>query len=178
MRYPIVAFADAAFLSDLHSSVPVEQQTGASWIGHLVTMFGSPIAARSAKVKVLCTSTRDAELLGAVSPLALIERAREVLITLGLQDPAVPSLQYTDSMVLLAALDKFGAQFRSRHLRLQFLILRNAVKEGLVKLAFLRSRNMPADLLTKHLGRVLFESVVRWVLGMEPVPLPPLPGGT
>ena len=174
IEHPLVAFADAAYATDVHAGVPAGAQTGHSWIGGLVTVFGSPVRSFSTAPKVVLSSTRDAELLAAERVCPPVERMRTMLIELGALAADARAMVVSDSMPLLGALVRDGSNFRSRHLRMRYLLLKQEIAEGIVLVCYTASKLMAADGLTKHLGRVAFAEHAPYLLGeaRAPVSLP------
>lgn len=168
---PVVAFADASYAFDVGGSVPVEKQTGHSWGGELVTVYGNVVFARSFKIKVVLASTKAAETVVVADTCKPIERIRTMLIEIGRQREEEASWLMTDSRVLMGALVKIGAKYRTRHLRMQFLLLQQDIDEGLIVVRFQRTDLMGADGLTKHLGRIKFLVHRAWLSGRAQIPV-------
>jgi hypothetical protein len=74
-----------------------------------------------------------------------------------------PSTLFIDNQSALCVAKNPEHHGRMKHLDLRFYWLRNEVERGSIKLVHLRTDAMAADIMTKSLGRVKVEEMVRLI---------------
>ena len=109
---------------------------------------GSPLLWRAVKQPMVSQSTAEAELQAMASGLQLTMAVREIFEELGIKVLAV--IQGDNQAAI--ALAKNGGTWRSRHFAVKAAALRQALKLGWAKVAFVASEEQLADLLTKLAG--------------------------
>ena len=65
----------------------------------------------------------------------------------------------TDATAAIGAVKRLGAGKRMRHLEVQELWVQQLVRNKLVRIAKLSTSENPADILTKHVGRIWLDAV-------------------
>jgi hypothetical protein len=164
---PVMAYADAAYLTDIMAA----DTEGSSWRGHAVYVYGGLVEALSTRVRVIAPHVMAIELLASTGTLSGVERAVTALREMGLEPEEGPlALLVTDSQPLIGAAERTGTDLSTRHLRMHMLLLQQELRSGLILLGWTRSADMPADVLTKHVQRVITERLVPMLRGAVPIP--------
>jgi len=126
---------------------------GKSTGGYIVKMGSGAISWQSKLQSIVALSTTEAEYVAATSASQEILWLRNLFSELGYKFSS-PSTLYIDNQSALAVAKNPEHHGRMKHLDLRFYWLRNEVEKGTIQLAHLRTSDMPADILTKALGRV------------------------
>ena len=114
--------------------------TGAvSWSSHLQTLH--------------TTSTTQSEYVAAVAAGQEIIWLRNLLTELGYKIDR-PSTLFIDNQSTIAVARNPIHHGRMKHLHLRYYWLRDQVDEGNIHVAYIPTDQMPADVLTKFLGRL------------------------
>ena len=138
------AYADADFAGDGDT----KQSTSG-----IVIKMGTGAISWSSKLQVIQTlSTTEAEYIAAVSAGQEILWLRNLLTEFGYTLHG-PSTLYLDNQSAIAVTQNPEHHGRLKHLDLRHYWLRNAVDTGLISTQYFPTKSMPADLLTKALGR-------------------------
>ena len=110
---------------------------------------GAPMT-RSRKQKLNTRSSTEAELVGLSDSANQGLFIRTFLIAQGYQMPAMTILQDNQSCMALIARGRSGAE-RTRHIQIRYFWVKERVDTGEVKIEYLRSEDMYANVLTKPL---------------------------
>jgi hypothetical protein len=135
---------------------------GRSTSGYLVKMGGGAISWSSRLQSIVALSTTEAEYVAATAAGQEIIWLRNLLTELGYKFDS-PSTLHIDSQSALAVAKNPEHHGRMKHLDLRFYWLRNEVEKGRINLVHLRTDSMPADILTKALGRVKVGEMVEMI---------------
>jgi len=138
---------------------------GRSTSRYLVKMGTGAISWSSKLQSIVALSTTEAEFVAATSAGQEILWLRNLLTELGYQMDSPSSLNIDNQSALSVAKNPEHHGWM-KHLDLRFYWLRNEVEKGSMNLMHLRTEVMPADILTKALGRVKVEEMVR-LIGLQ-----------
>jgi hypothetical protein len=155
----IVAYVDASFAS--HAD-------GKGHTGLVLKWGDTTIMTTSRKQKIATKDSTEAELVGGLSDsLVEIERASEYLKEQGVELD-VPVI-YQDNMSTIALVEsETSGNVRTRHLSARRAIVYEAARvRKSVRIMFLRTIHMVADVLTKPLGGHLFYKFAEALLGKD-----------
>jgi hypothetical protein len=134
------------------------RETGKSRTGFVVCYVGAPVAWKSQRQTVVAKSTRDAEYIAmseSMDDLQFVVEFIEELQGVELQKP-IPV--HCDCAPAIDTVQKDGFNKKSKTIRLSYHSIRDIYKQGLISTVKIPSKNNPADLLTKALGK---EDVLR-----------------
>jgi hypothetical protein len=153
---PIVAFADA----DLGGEI----DTGKSTTGYLVYVLGNLVLWKSKKQTLVAQSTMESELIACAAVKRQIDWFSGLLSELAPSLPlrfASQPLLLNDNLACVTVLNNGNFKGDSRHLRLRFYGLHEAVATEKLLVEHVPSVDMLADGLTKALGRIKHEGFVK-----------------
>ena len=140
---------------------------GRSTSGYLVKVGTGPIAWMSKLQEIVTLSTTEAEFVSAVKAAQQILWLRNLLFEFGFNFEA-PSTLHVDNQSAISVAKNPEHHGRMKHLDLRFFWLREVVQNKLIALKHVGTADMPADILTKALGRVQVEEC-RKMMGLQPV---------
>ncbi len=118
----------------------------------------------SKKQPVVALSTTEAEYIALSA--AVQEAAWLHKLLLDLRMPSQPLVMMEDNQGAIALVKNPIGHSRTKHIDIRFHFVREAHENGLINLKCCPTEEMLADLLTKPLPKVLFETL-RLLLGME-----------
>lgn len=123
-----------------------------SFSGHCFTMSGSVISWQSRKQKTVSLSSTEAEYV------SLSEASREAVYLRNLLYELTGKLcvikLHCDNQSALKLATSQQSNNRTKHIDVRFHYVRDAVKNNLIKVLYISTQEMPADLLTKGLPSV------------------------
>jgi hypothetical protein len=151
-----VSYSDADHGGDVSSG----KSTGA----YVVKMGTGAISWQSKLQPIVTLSTTEAEYISAVSAGTEVLWLRNLLQELGYPSQG-PSTLYIDNQSAIAVAKDPEHHGRMKHLDLRTYWLRQEVDHGKIKVVYLPTSDMPADLLTKPLAKPKVESL-RKLLGL------------
>ena len=138
---------------------------GRSTSGYIVKMGNGAISWSSRLQGIVALSTTEAEFVAATSAGQEILWLRNLFKELGYPIDS-PSTLHIDNRSALSVAKNPEHHGRMKHLDLRFYWLRDEVDKGGIDIVHLRTNDMPADILTKALGRVKVGEMVR-MLGLR-----------
>jgi hypothetical protein len=158
---PIVAFADADLGGVIH--------TGKSTTGYLLYVLGNLVLWKSKKQTLVAQSTMESELIASAAVKRQIDWFSGLLSELAPSLPlgasrfrvASPPLLLNDNLACVTVLNDGNFKGDSRHLRLRFYGLHEAVATEKFLVEHVPSVEMLADGLTKALGRIKHEGFLK-----------------
>ena len=155
----IIAFTDASF--GIHANFM--SHTGAT-----ITLGGGPIFAKSSKQKLVTKSSTEAELVGLSDSASQVIWTRNFLMAQGYQ--MNPAIIKQDNMSTLALAEKGrSTSERTRHVNIRYFFIKDRVNSGDLKLEYLPTSEMIADILTKPLQGEAFRVLRDALLNTHPV---------
>jgi hypothetical protein len=135
---------------------------GRSTSGYIVKMGSGAISWSSRLQTIVALSTTEAEYIAATSAGQEILWLRNLLTELGYKFSS-PSILHVDNRSAINVAKNPEHHGRMKHLDLRFYWLRNEVEKGTISIQHLRTEDMPADIMTKALGRVKVEEMVNLI---------------
>ncbi|EGD72965.1 hypothetical protein PTSG_12202 [Salpingoeca rosetta] len=152
----IRAFADASYACEPESR---------SRTGVVLTIGGLPVFWSSKRQKMVCLSTSEAEYVSMTEAAKQAIWVKNLCAELGQEQESVTI--YTDSQSAIALAQQQQLSPRTKHLGVRMYFLRQQADAGNIKLAYLKTTQQPADLLTKALGKrqhqLLTSKIMKWV---------------
>ena len=145
----LVAFIDASFA--VHGDY--KSHSGVSIFLGLGGIFF-----KSVKQKLNSKSSTEAELIAVSDGLTMIIWIREFLIGQGYNVGPATLFQDNKSTIQLIANGRSNSE-RTRHVNIRFFFVKDRVSSGEIKIEYVPTDNMIADMLTKPLQGALFRSL-------------------
>ncbi|KAL5521951.1 hypothetical protein ACEPAF_1818 [Sanghuangporus sanghuang] len=131
----------------------------------MVVKMGTGAISWASKLQPFVTlSTTEAEYIAAVSAGQEIMWLRNLFTEFGYKFDA-PSSLYIDNQSALSVANNPEHHGRMKHLDLRFYWLRDVVEAGHIKVHYLPTQTMPADIMTKALSRVKVQEMCK-MLGL------------
>ena len=132
----------------------------------MVVKMGTGAISWASRLQPFVTlSTTEAKYIAAVSAGQEILWLRNLFTEFGYEFDA-PSTLCMDNQSALSVAKNPEHHGHMKHLDLHFYWLRDVVELGLIQVKHLRTDDMPADLLTKQLGR-LKVNALRQLMGLQ-----------
>ena len=134
-----------------------------STTGYVVQVGGGPVAWQCKKQHTVALSTTEAEFV------AITEATKDVLwVTYFLTELGIeydtPQI-YSDSQSALEWSKNASHHQRNKHVALKYFFIRDAVRDRLVKLSFISTKDNVADILTKPTTRAVFNYLRPQLMG-------------
>jgi hypothetical protein len=144
-------YADAS-----HHTYP----TGHGQAGMIITLGSAPIATRSFKIKLMTRSTSESELCALEESSTYAVWLRVLLRDLRVEwaaetSSAVPVFQDNQSTIIMAV--QGGSFKRTKHMIGRATFVSERIANGDIAIKYLSTDRMPADMLTKPLGKALLK---------------------
>jgi hypothetical protein len=130
-----------------------------STTGYIMILAGGGITWRSKKQTTVATSTAQAEYMALAEASKEITWLQNFLKAMKLGDGKTSTTIYADNSACKAIAENPVHHQRTKHIDIQYHFIREKIEKGLVKVVKIESQNMLADMLTKNLGRVIFENL-------------------
>ena len=130
---------------------------GESRTGVVVMMSGAAVGAWSSKQKLVTKSSTEAELVALSDGSSSVLWAREWLLAQGYDLPATVIYQDNQGVLTLISKGRHGKQ-RTKHLNVRYFFVKDRIVKGELKLEYLQTKKMVADIMTKPVtGKLLNE---------------------
>ena len=144
-----VTFCDASFASESESR---------SRIANIFFVLGCLVSWSSNHSTRVLTSSTEAEANSVVHTAQEGRWIKEMIEEIQIFRPqAQPLLLFQDNKGVISLLKGAGSNKRSRHFQIEFDALREYVKRGEIKIEYVETESMIADMFTKNLCKHLFE---------------------
>jgi hypothetical protein len=162
----LYGYSDSDFAADLNNR--------RSTSGFVFLLNGGPISWKSKQQSLVTSSTHDAEYVGLANASYEIAWLRKIMLAIlpDYTESQMPAnTLYCDNQGAIATTGQpsYAVSGRSKHIDIRFHIIRDAVANGLVRLEYVRTSDMTADILTKPLPKELHLRHVKG-LGMDKAP--------
>jgi hypothetical protein len=156
-------FSDSDFAADLNNR--------RSTSGFIFLLNGGPIAWKSKQQSLVTSSTHDAEYVGLATASYEVIWLRKLILLILPQyaEHSMPSnIIHCDNQGAIATANRpsNSPSPRSKHIDIRFHVIREAIANGLIRLEYVRTADMTADILTKALPKELHQRHVKG-MGME-----------
>jgi hypothetical protein len=157
----IVAYADASY---------AERASGHSQTGGCVGFEGVKgpclFLFTSAKQSTVAKSSCEAELIAACTISESVVWLQESLEILGLRGDKVPVLYQDNKSTILIAEKGKGTFKRTKHIKVRYFWIHELITNGELRLDYIPTGNMIADILTKPLTGHLFHYFLEYLMGI------------
>ena len=147
-EYDLIGYVDAAFGDCLNT----RKSTG----GFIFCFNGSPITWQSKRQTIVTTSSTEAEYVAAYEGTKEAMWLRNLFEDMGCV-PEGPTILYEDNDGCRAQTENPLHHKKTKHVQINYHLTRQMVEEGIVKLERVGTGDQVADIMTKPLGKVLFQ---------------------
>jgi hypothetical protein len=131
---------------------------GKSHSGMLLSLGCGPILVKSSKQKIVTKSSTEAELVALSDNASIVIWSRDFLIAQG--EKTSSSFIYQDNMSTMALTEKASSTSeRTRHINIRYFWIKEKVDSGILKIEYLPTEKMLADVLTKPLQGARFNKL-------------------
>ena len=132
--------------------------------GYVFTLYGGAISWCSRKQTIVAASTCEAEYIGlTLASKETIWLRRLVSDILGPQVLNKPMVVWSDNNGAISLTTNEALNRRNKHIDLAYHFVRDAVRRGVVKIVYLPTTEMAADILTKPVGRIVLERLIPYM---------------
>ena len=134
--------------------------------GMLVTLGGGPVFVKSTKQQVVAKSSTEAELIALSDGASTVIWGREFLLAQG--EPLGPAVIYQDNQSTMAMVERGGsASDRTKHIKIRYFWVKDRVDAGEVRVEYMPTDDMVADVLTKPLQGAKFAALRAMLLNWQ-----------
>ena len=143
---------------------------GTSRTGVILQMGGAGIAGWTARQKLVTKSSTEAEVVALSDGLTHVLWAREFLTAQG--HDVTPMVVYQDNQSVLSLM-KTGRsnKHRTKHLNIRYFFAKDRAGAGEIKLEYMPTADMLADMLTKPLAGETFKQLMKQLYGHKATPV-------
>lgn len=150
---PLTAYADSDWANSSDRK---------STSGFILELAGAPISWESRKQRVVALSSTEAEYI------SISEACKEVVFTHNLFVELVPEVKppvtiYNDNQSSHFLVNDDSRKRRTKHIDIRYHYVREVCQQGLIKVLYLSTDCMPADVLTKPLPRIKFDRCMKLI---------------
>lgn len=127
--------------------------------GYLIGFLGNPVVWATRKQHCISLSSTEAEYIALST---FVHSTISWIVELVTEFPVYvdyPILVHEDNMAVINILNTSFSTKRSKHIDIRCKYLKKVTDSEFIKLAYIRSSEQLADILTKGLGRVPFEKL-------------------
>jgi hypothetical protein len=157
----VIAYTDASFA--VHPNM-------VSHTGATVTLGGGPIFARSTKQRLNTKSSTESELVGLSDSATQVIWTRNFIIAQGYDIKEAVIKQDNMSTIALANKGRSTSE-RTRHVDIRYFFVKDRIDSREIKLEYLPTEQMVADILTKPLQGALFRTLRDSLLNAHIIPI-------
>jgi hypothetical protein len=134
--------------------------------GGLVTLGAGPVNVDSSKQRLNSKSSSETEVIAQSDYLSEVVWVRDFLMEQGYD--VGPATFYQDNTSAIALAEKGrSTNKRTRHIGIRFFFIHDRIEKGEIRLEYLPTAEMVADILTKPLQGDLFRRLRKLLLNME-----------
>lgn len=153
----VLSYIDASFAVHLDYK---------SHTGMCISLGMGPVFVKSTKQKLMSKSSTESELIGLSDCVTQVVWTRQFLIHQGYELP--PATVYQDNKSTISLVEKGrSTSERTRHINIRFFFVKDKIDSGDVKIEYLPTGEMIADILTKPLQGGLFRKLRRQLLNWD-----------
>jgi hypothetical protein len=144
----IVAYSDSEYGGDRDTRVSV--------YGYKIYMNGALISWKSKSGKSVTLSSTEAEYFACSEAAKEVMFVKNVLETMGIE-VKLPMIIRVDNTGAIYLANNYTAGQRTKHIDIRVHYVREYIRDGIIKIEFVRSENNDADILTKNTTEELFK---------------------
>ena len=149
----LVVYSDADWAGD--------NDTSKSTSGYIVYLWGAPIAWQSRLQPTVATSSVESEYMAAYAATQEVIWVRGFLSELGFEEfnlstQQSPTTLWMDSKSAINMAENPVQHKRTKHIRVKYHWLREQVNAAVIKMKYIPTKEMKADILTKGLDASLY----------------------
>jgi hypothetical protein len=141
----VKAYADASWASD--------QDTGRSVTGYVVTINGTSVSWKSQRQSTVAMSSTEAEYMALFAVVQEVVWIKRLLSEVSSDYLDQGIIVYQDNKSAIALASNPTQHSRTKHINTKFHFVRDQVASGQVKIQYLSTEEMVADILTKAVSR-------------------------
>ena len=141
------------------------QDSRKSTSGYVFKFCGAAISWSSRKQTVVATSTCEAEYIALCEAYKEAAWLRQVVADVLELDSDPTIMMGCDNAGTISFAQNESINRRNKHVDVKYHYVRDAIKRGVVSLTHCPTTSVPADILTKALGQILFQKFVE-ILGL------------
>ena len=153
----VTSFVDSDYASDKNDRKSIS--------GYLTTIGGSLVSWHSKKQNSITLSSTEAEYVAMSSATSEIKFVTSVIEEILGKPPPLPSLLYEDNTGAIFMAKNIAVGQRTKHVDIRTRFTNDMVKNGKLKIIFIRSADNPADGMTKNLPSALHSKHFHTVYG-------------
>ena len=153
----VTSFVDSDYASDKNDRKSIS--------GYLTTIGGSLVSWHSKKQNSITLSSTEAEYVAMSSATSEIKFVTSVIEEILGKPPPLPSLLYEDKTGAIFMAKNIAVGQRTKHVDIRTRFTNDMVKDGKLKIIFIRSTDNPADGMTKNLPSALHSKHFHTVYG-------------
>ena len=155
-------FADADWATDTSDRK--------SQSGYVSMVYGGAVSWRSKKQPTIATSSCEAEIISLSMSMKEALWLRMLMSELKLIDPEEPTKVFEDNQGAKALVSDPKFSDRSKHIDIQFLRIREEIREKKIIVPYCATKDMLADMFTKPLGpQLLYRNIQNMRMSMKGV---------
>jgi hypothetical protein len=140
-------------------------KSGKSTSGAIIRFNSSCIAWGSSLLPVVTLSTAESEFVSAAETAKHLIQLRELLQEINMEQHQ-PTVLYNDNQSAIASAGISTSTKKTRHIRLRFHYLKEVAANGEIRMEYLHTHDLCADLLTKILPRPANDRHRAFIMGM------------
>ena len=129
-------------------------------------MAGGPISWQSKTQKSVALSTAEAEYMALSDASKEAIHLKALLLSLGFEQPD-PVVIYEDNQEAQKIAENPVLHDRTKHIDIRYHFVRELVSDLKIEVVYIETKKMIADLLTKAVSRLTFETLVGQLFGKE-----------
>jgi hypothetical protein len=148
--------------SDANFTTPTS--SGKSISGYCFFLCGGVISYKSKLQSTVAKSTAEAEYIALGSATAEAIYLQQLMTELG-HPMKLPTMIGEDNQACLSIATTTQTSFRTRHIRIEFHFIRDAIQRGDIAVEYVSSTSNPADMFTKPLKTSAFTHHRSTILG-------------
>ena len=172
MERGIECYADADFAGSWKKSNPLDETSTLSRTGYLVMLFNCPVIWNSKLQATIALSTTEAELISLSHAtkdtkflLHLLTELSSTCTQMKQLRPKMITRLYEDNKAVIEIAEEPKLRPRTKHLAVKLFHFRHEIKTKQMSIHYVRTNDQLADIMTKPLPRVHFESLRDRIMG-------------
>jgi hypothetical protein len=138
-----------------------EADTSESTSEIVVYALGTLVIWQSKKQSIVAQSTRQAEMIATAYVKVQIDWLRDLISEIGIASISITRHILNDGLNCITTLNSGNCRSDSRHLRLRYHSIHEAIAKGEIEIKYVAGTEMLADALTKALGGVKLGEFVK-----------------